>query len=131
MSKLILIRGLPGSGKSTFAKYLQDKDENLVHFEADMFFEADETGEYVFRPERLPNAHEWCKNMTAAALEIGQDVVVSNTFTQKWEIDPYAQIANQYGAELVIIKMETQFQSIHGVPEKKIEQMKRRWEEWE
>lgn len=131
MAKLILIRGLPGSGKTTFAKFLLEKDPDLLHYEADMFFEDSKTGEYVFQPERLADAHSWCKNLTDAALEIGKSVVVSNTFTQKWEIEPYVQLANQYGADLTIIKMENQFKSIHDVPEKKIEQMRRRWEDWE
>ena len=46
MKKLIIIRGLPGSGKSTFAKSL-----NCTHFETDMYF-TDSEGNYNFMPQK-------------------------------------------------------------------------------
>ncbi len=44
-TNLILIRGLPGSGKTTFAKELASTF-GVKHYEADMFFEVD--GVYKF-----------------------------------------------------------------------------------
>lgn len=49
--KLYIIRGAPGSGKSTKAKALIAENLDLLHFEADMFFEQD--GPYKFNPGRL------------------------------------------------------------------------------
>jgi tRNA uridine 5-carbamoylmethylation protein Kti12 len=45
MKTLILLRGLPGSGKTTLAKSLVTKD--YCHKEADMYF-VDEFGNYKF-----------------------------------------------------------------------------------
>ena len=77
--KLVLIRGLPGSGKSTKAKKLAP-NENI--FEADQFFIDKKTGEYKFKPEFIHLAHQQCQNKTIAAMEKEiSPIVVSNTFT--------------------------------------------------
>ena len=51
MKDLILLRGLPGSGKSTFAKMLV-RDKDYRHKEADMFF-VDSEGNYKFEPSKI------------------------------------------------------------------------------
>ena len=76
---LYIVRGIPGSGKSTFAKTLGG-----THFETDNFFMVD--GEYKFDVTKLKVAHEWCQNSvnTAMILNITTDlnntIVVSNLF---------------------------------------------------
>lgn len=124
--KLILIRGLPGSGKSTLAKEYVKK--GFAHFEADMYFE-DEKGNYNFNPKEIKNSHAWCKRSCGFSLSDRKNVVVSNTFTQKWEMDDYKQLAKEYGAELEIIEAKGNFQNVHGVPVEVIERMRSRWEE--
>ena len=80
MKELILLRGLPGNGKSTFAKVIGG-----THYEADMYFMED--GIYNFDPSGLKDAHAWCRNSTETAMRRGEDkVIVSNTFTQEWEM---------------------------------------------
>ncbi len=51
---LYIVRGIPGSGKSTFAKTLGGQ-----HYEADMFF-IDENGVYNFDFTKIKDAHQWC-----------------------------------------------------------------------
>lgn len=121
--KLILIRGLPGSGKSTQAKQLK----NFTHVEADMFFELQ--GKYKFDPTKIKEAHAWCQNKTKLALAEGKDVVVSNTFTQHWEMEKYKQFAQEFKAELEIVTATGNWPNVHGVPETKIQEMKLRWED--
>jgi predicted kinase len=120
--KLTLIRGLPGSGKSTFAKTIPG-----FHVEADMYFVRD--GKYEFDGKSIGMAHSWCARMAENALEKGIDVVVSNTFTQKWELERYIELAKEYFATVEIIVMRGEFGSVHGVPPETIELMRRRWEE--
>ena len=121
--ELILIRGLPGSGKTTMAK-TQYPDH--IHFEADQYFEKD--GEYLFRPHLIKDAHEQCQNNTRRALGRGRDVVVANTFTQKWEMEPYHRMAVANGATVKVIEATGKFKNIHGVPDEVIEKMRNRWE---
>lgn len=50
MLQLVLVRGLPGSGKSTIAKSFIP--HNFVHLETDMYF-INSAGEYKFNPAKL------------------------------------------------------------------------------
>ena len=129
MKTLYIVRGIPGSGKSTFAKSLGG-----THFEADMFFMKD--GEYKFDTSKIKEAHKWCQDSVNTAMilnntaGLNETIVVSNTFTQEWEMKPYFEMADQYDYRVFSIVVENRHGGIneHGVPEDKIEQMKNRFE---
>lgn len=123
LPQLVLIRGLPGSGKSTMAKVLAQI--GYEHFEADMFF-VDENGNYAFDPNKIKWAHRWCQESTQAALKEGKNVVVTNTFTTKWEIETYLKMPAR---GIRILTATGNFGSIHDVPAEAIARMKERWEE--
>lgn len=112
---LLIIRGPPGSGKSSFA----NSTKFVAHFEADMWFEL--AG--GFDPLKLPTAHVWCLEQTQIPLMEGFDTVVSNTFTELWEIEPYLEFARKNSIRYTVIKMETLWNSIHDVPVEKIHEM--------
>lgn len=120
MSKLILVRGLPGSGKSTLAKQL-----GALHVEADMYFESNDG--YIFDPNDIPKAHTWCFETVSSHLPY-TDVVVSNTFTQLWEMQKYIYLALGNGHDFVVVCMTNDYGNIHGVPEETLQRMKDRWE---
>ncbi|MGR5118199.1 AAA family ATPase [Vibrio astriarenae] len=122
---LTLIRGLPGSGKSTLAKQLA-ADYRAEHFEADMYF-VNEQGDYVFDPLQLSQAHDWCQTATLQALNGGLNVVVSNTFVQLWEIEPYLKMAKSLDKRVEIIEVNGEYESVHDVPAKTIAVMRRKW----
>lgn len=124
---LFIIRGLPGSGKSTFAKELINKSVNFIqHLEADMFFTADD-GTYNFDAKKAHLAHQWCLMYTIACLERGQSVIVSNTFTTWKEIWPYLDYCIDNSIKVDIIDTNGEHKSIHGVPDEVIQRMKDRW----
>lgn len=60
--QLILIRGLPGSGKTTMAKTLYP---DHVLCEADQFFETDKG--YIFDGSKIKEAHAYCFNKAKKA----------------------------------------------------------------
>ena len=126
MPKLTIIRGLPGSGKSTKADELMDWKTFV--YEADQFFMI--RGEYRFNPALLGAAHDWCYGNTVSTLHEGSNVIVSNTFTRLWELEKYLAIPTLLPDVTVnVIEMKTQYGSIHGVPEEKLKQMKDRWQD--
>ena len=122
---LYIVRGIPGSGKSTFAKTLGGQ-----HYEADMFF-IDEDGNYKFDGTKIKDAHKWCQSFveTDMMLEYPK-IVVSNTFTQEWEMKPYMDLAKEHGYKVFTIVVENRHggNNVHNVPEDKIEQMANRFE---
>ena len=127
---LYIVRGIPGSGKSTFAKTLGG-----IHIEADQYF-VDADGNYNFDGSKIKLAHEYCKGQTKAWMKTDGDqvsvdkIVVSNTFTQEWEMESYFELAKQYGYKVFSIVVENRHggTNVHNVPEDKIEQMKNRFE---
>lgn len=130
MKELFLLRGLPGSGKSTLAKSIGG-----FHIEADMFFMKE--GEYQFDFTKLKDAHAWCQESTEKsmiALDIPnfgtKRIIVSNTFTQEWEMQPYYDLAEKHGYRVYSLIVENRHGGVneHGVPEDKLEIMKKRFE---
>ena len=124
MNELFLLRGLPGSGKSTLAKSLSES-----HIEADMFFMKD--GEYKFDGSKIKDAHNWCQDVVEHWMDENKPkIVVSNTFTQEWEMDYYNKLAEKYGYRVYSLVVENRHNGVneHGVPEEKLEQMKTRFE---
>lgn len=131
MSHLYIIRGLPGSGKSTFARRLVDAGIVAKYgwYEADMFF-ANKWGKYNFQADKLPEAHGWCKQMVFLTLK-EDDAIVSNTFSRIREMQPYIDYCNENGHTFTVITCEGNYGNVHGVPDKAIERMRQRWEKYE
>lgn len=124
MSTLYIVRGLPGSGKSTYAKKLA-QEIGTKHYEGDQYF-TDDQGNYDFDVRDLGLAHAWCREMTAAALQDGHDVCVSNTFTTEGEIERYLNLPiNAY--KIVIIEMTGNYGSVHNVPFETLLKFQTRW----
>ena len=124
MKELFLLRGVPGAGKSTLAKSLGG-----MHIESDKYFMDGD--EYKFDPSKLKDAHAWCQNAVRVwAKNSVEKIVVSNTFTQEWEIDYYFELAKEHGYRVYSLIVENRHgnKDVHNVPEEKLLQMKNRFE---
>ena len=130
--ELILLRGLPGSGKSTLAKtillvkYTTESDV----LSADDFF-INDRGDYEFDVPKIKEAHNYCQFRCAEKMRQGaQRIVVANTFTQEWEMEPYVSMAKDWGYTVFSITVENRLggTNVHGVPDEKLQQMNDRFE---
>lgn len=132
MKELFLLRGLPGSGKSTLAKSIGG-----MHVEADMFFmepslEFRTVHTSKFDPSKLKEAHAWCQKTVEVCMLEDEKIVVSNTFTQEKELEPYYQLAEKYGYKVFSLIVENRHgesedTNTHNVPKETIQKMRARF----
>ena len=126
---LVIIRGLPGAGKSSLAKLICP-EESI--FEADKYF-ITESGEYKFNGHLLPVAHQWCMEGVERAMKDSDNherIVVSNTSTTEKEFKYYIDLAKKYDYNIISLVVENRHgnSSIHEVPAEIKEKMKSRFE---
>jgi predicted kinase len=127
---VIIMRGLPGSGKSTAIKSVKvDK----VICSADNFFMVD--GEYRFDPSKLPQAHQAClRDFMSSINAQASTIIVDNTNIRLWEYSTYSALAEAYGYKVILIEMANKDvplcaeRNTHGVPRDAIQRMKDAWE---
>jgi adenylate kinase family enzyme len=70
--QLIIVRGIPGSGKSTFASSL-----GIPHYEADQYFIGAD-GVYRFDFSKLGEAHRQCR------VSVGKALLSSYKIVRQW-----------------------------------------------
>lgn len=131
MKKLILMRGLPGSGKSSLAQSL----DGLVLSTDDFFTKK---GVYKFNIRAVGIAHGWNQKRAQKAMESGEElVIIDNTNIQAKEMKPYARMAKEFGYEIEIMEANTPHQfdvdklaqyNKHNVPKDKIQEMMDKYE---
>jgi predicted kinase len=122
---LILLRGLPGAGKSTLAKVLSDGGQYPV-LSIDDFFTDPNSGEYKFEFENNHLAYKLCETLTRENLERGiSKVFVDNTFTLEWEMGPYFKLASDYNYTIFVVTVENRHtgKNIHNISEEQLKKM--------
>lgn len=125
MKTVTVLRGISGSGKSTFTK---KNHPNAVVCSADNFF-IDKEGNYNFDPRKLSEAHRYCMSTFLTALEEGkEDVVVDNTNIRLWEASPYISVAAAKGYTVKVVRFNVPaklaaFRNVHQVPSATVHRM--------
>lgn len=87
--ELVILRGVPGAGKTTFSQVLVRA--GFKHYESDAW--RNFGPERVYSSKRNIVAHAWCLVQTAQALADRHDVVVSNVFSRIEDFKPYFLLA--------------------------------------
>ncbi len=149
MKNLIIIRALPGAGKSTLAELIgsANPDSSVICTTDDfpgLYTHDDEHGivfngmQYVDGVPMIVKAHEWNHRMAETAMETGafSTVIVPNTNVQRWEFQAYLDLAETYGYRTTVISLfdggcsdeELLHRNTHGVPLQAISAMRARFE---
>lgn len=126
MTKLYLVRGLPGSGKTTFANTIGAEIDARV-YEADQWM-VNSDGVYEYNPSHLQYCHRMCLSHTRASLLREESVIVANTFTRIWEMQSYFDLAHELDIPCEVFVCPKVHPNIHRVPEETIKRMADRWE---
>ncbi|MEI6509151.1 MAG: AAA family ATPase [Bacteroidota bacterium] len=122
---IILLRGLPGSGKTTLAKVLSDNEKYPIH-SIDDYFTDKKTGEYKFIFEENYLAYKKCEDDTRKSLaDQIEKVFVDNTFTIEWEMEPYFKLASEFGYTIYVTTVENRHGSknTHDVTNEQLQKM--------
>lgn len=117
-NSLILLRGLPGCGKSTLAGILSENGEYPV-YSIDDYFTNVETCEYKFEFQKNHLAYKQCEEKTESAMKDKiKKIFVDNTFTTQWEMEPYFKLASKYKYQMFVITVENRHKgkNIHQLP---------------
>ncbi|XP_036760904.2 NEDD4-binding protein 2-like 2 isoform X1 [Manis pentadactyla] len=133
---LILLRGLPGSGKTTLSRILLGQSRDGIVFSTDDYFHHQDG--YRYNVDQLGDAHDWNQSRAKQAINQGRSpVIIDNTNTQAWEMKPYVEMAIGKGYRVEFHEPETWWKfdpeelekrNKHGVSRKKIAQMLDRYE---
>jgi predicted kinase len=123
---LFIIRGLPGSGKSTLGEQLAP--DNC--FSPDDYF-TKEDGTYAFDADQLPKAIEYTQFRVEDAMSRNEPVVAAAaTFTKRWHTREYRDLADKYGYSVFQLECQNDYGSTHPVPANVMLRMATRWDHW-
>lgn len=107
---LILVRGLPGSGRSqlAFETWLGYKRTGVVFATDDFFLDANNN--YVYDPTKLQLAHSWNLGRTRESMQRSvSPILIDNTFSKNWEARKYFELALVYGYEVRVKQANTRW----------------------
>ena len=118
--ELVIVRGLPGSGKSSYAR--SKFPDHFLHYEPDHLF-FDTHGRYRYDQQLWNEACDWVYKLTDFALARKESVIVSDVFPTYTEILPYEKLARAHGVRFSIYTMpkkiyndDGSLRNIHNVP---------------
>src|SRR6185369_14454363 len=103
--KIIVLRGLPGCGKSTKAKEILDANPKAIRLNKDTLREMLHFGGYNQRNERYIVELEYQLAEKFVAKEM--TVVVDDTNLNSIHTDYYKSLAEEHGAQFEVVDMTT------------------------
>lgn len=136
MKKVLIMRGIPGSGKST---YVAQAVGALLSYQvasvcsADTYFLTGPDKEYIFDLSKIGQAHAACFSQFMSGLLLMKKdflnlLVVDNTNVRAWEPSAYIQLARYHHVDIEIVRFHIDPavagpRNRHGVPQEAVDRM--------
>ena len=99
---LIVMQGIPGSGKSTIAEMIALGSHDVQIRSTDEFWGEN----YNFNAALLGRAHEWNQDRVKREMVAGTStIIVDNTNIKKSAVEPYVEMANQFGYTVQFVRV--------------------------
>jgi predicted kinase len=127
MKYLILLRGLPGSGKSTVAELISENGKYSICCADDYFIQ---NGKYCFDATKLGDAHSRCQRKVEFGMALrAQKIILANTSTTEKELEPYFKLAEKYDYKIISLIVENRNgnTNVHGISDEQLQKMKNRF----
>jgi len=140
MKLFIVMRGVPGSGKTSFVLNFvssQFKDNYAICSADDCPIYYDENNNYNWTQEKCSVAHSYCHKQFNDAIHRGVSfIILDNTNMQVKDFQPYVSKAKDAGYEIAYIEFppdeaklkDCAKRNSHNVSLEIIERMAKRWE---
>lgn len=122
---LIIVRGLPGSGKSTLCNLLSENGLYPV-YSIDDYFTNPDNGNYQFDYTKNHLAYKTCEENTRQSMQKGiSKIFLDHTFTLEWEMEPYFKMASEFQYQVFVLTLENRHggKNIHGISDEQIMKM--------
>ena len=123
MKELVILRGLPGSGKSTFAKLLTTGRDAVI-IENDQYMYED--GIYVWSTSKIKAAvKDTNERLYKALVKKVELIVISNVNARANDFSTYIEIGNLHGYKVssIIVENRAETKSIHNVEDETMQRM--------
>lgn len=127
---LILLRGLPGSGKTTLAKVLSENGLYPI-YSVDDYFTNPDTGEYTFDYKNNHLAYKRCETLTRQSMiNKAPKIILHNTFTIDWELEIYFKLAAEFSYKVFVLTLENYHQgkNTHQISEEQLQKMAEKYQ---
>lgn len=121
---LIILRGLPGSGKTSLAHLLAEEGKYPV-FSVDDYF-TNEKGEYRFEFDKNHLAYKQCEeNVKVAMKSSAGKIILHNVFSIEWEIEPYFKLASEFNYTVFVATVENRHgnKNTHDISDEQLAKM--------
>ena len=136
---LIILRGLPGSGKTSYIKHVIEENDVVNYTICSAFYHFKEGLVYKYNPRQLPQAYNSCWKDFLEALDTQSTYIfVNNPNAEKWEYENYIFLGRKFGYTIEIVEIDCpgsgyidyfQKRSRHNIPIHTVKAIGEKWED--